>query len=279
MYPVAYPISMFLDWLLGSQHRRTYTRLGLGELVREQGRVLSQDELDVITGALELWDKVAKDVLVPMNIVFKLSFHQIITDKLIRDILNYGHSRIPVWKDNDDNIVGIILVKQLLRVNSSGVLSVCDLNILPTFVVPKNYSLFALLHEFRSGASHMAMVTESSRSSTTVPVTPRRRVESSSFNAVVDMTNIYQENIQTIGIVTLEDVIEQLLKRNIEDETDLWKPKNQILDNRVSKLSEMRSDLLEKLSSHIDSASEMTNVTAGKGDDFQVCFDNRNYGT
>ncbi len=69
---------------------------------------------------------------------------------------------MPIWLGRRDNIVGLLLVKHLIRVDPANEIRVSDLQIMPVFVVREDISLFALLRRFRTGASHMAVVTSSS---------------------------------------------------------------------------------------------------------------------
>jgi metal transporter CNNM len=270
--PVSYPIALFLDWMLGKENHQVLSRAGLKELAQEQSRMLTNDELDVITGALDLHSKVASDVCLPIGRAFTLSYNAVLSDKVMRDILDHGHSRVPIWRGRRDNIVGLLLVKHLIRVDPANEIKVSDLQIMPVFVVREDISLFALLRRFRTGASHMAVVTSSSgeppgaRASPAVaaaqpaegdaatteaetPPPPRRRnkIDLNAEYEAVRMSDLDQPDSYAVGILTLEDVMEQLLKHAIEDETDVWKPVNDRLDQRLSKVRSLREDLLESL--------------------------------
>jgi metal transporter CNNM len=268
-FPVSYPISLVLDWMLGAENHQVLSRAGLKELAQEQSRMLTNDELDVITGALDLHSKVASDVCLPIGRAFMLSYNAVLSDKVLRDILDHGHSRVPIWRGRRDNIVGLLLVKHLIRVDPAIEIKVSDLQIMPVFVVREDISLFALLRRFRTGASHMAVVVTTSgepasaRASPAAPDAqqgeggdapppppPPRRRKKIDLNAefeAVSMSDLDQPDSYAVGILTLEDVMEQLLKHSIEDETDVWKPVNDRLDQRLSKVRSLREDLLTSL--------------------------------
>ena len=122
LLPIAYVIAAILDYLLGEEHGRGYNRQGLFQVIRthdvEHGGPLSADERDIIEGALELQEKTAGSILVPLDSTFMISYHARLDDATMRKILDSGRSRIPVFKGRRENIVGIILVKQLIRVHT-----------------------------------------------------------------------------------------------------------------------------------------------------------------
>ena len=110
---------------------------------------------------------------------------------LIQIILKKGFSRIPVFKGDRENIVGMIMVKNLLEVDLTGKVFIKNLklSIIPKFL--QDHSLFTAFNEFKQGRSHMGIV-----------------------ESFVDGIR------KPIGIVTLEDLIEELLQQEIIDETD-----------------------------------------------------------
>lgn len=214
LLPITYVVSSLLDLLLGSDHEPTYTRKGLRDIVSTHKK-LNEEERDIITGTLELREKRACDVLTPMESVFKLGSNVELTDTVLRNILQSGRSRIPVFRgpETGGDIIGLILTKHLLRFDPSKNkgCQVRDLQLAPVLLTSSNTSLFQLLGEFRSGASsHLAVVLDDS-------------------------------NNRPIGILTLEDVLECLMKRDIYDEKDVWSSLEQELDNNAKKLRETRA--------------------------------------
>ncbi|GBG29520.1 DUF21 domain-containing protein At5g52790 [Hondaea fermentalgiana] len=284
-FPIVYPIARLLDYLLGEEHHATYSRAGLGELARQQGKltghgVLEDDELDIITGTLELHDKKADQLCVPLDHAFKLSYTDKLTDKVLRDILDHGHSRIPIWKDSPSNIIGLLLVKHLIRIDPETEIQVSDLQIMPILVVDQHVSLFALLRRFRTGTSHMAAIKRNPGPAPASPLAPDTSARASHVKDVseiglitrprsttesedlIQVSTLHQTPIETIGILTLEDVIEELLKHDIEDETDRWVPVNEELDQRISKVRSLRDHLLSSLEQGTQQVSQRHNASA-----------------
>ena len=177
LLPIAYTIAAILDWLLGKERQNGYNRQGLFEVVRthdvEHGGPLTADERDIIEGTLELADKTSESILIPNSSVFKVSFDARLDDALMREILDSGRSRVPVYKDNEDNIIGLLLVKQLIRLHTlPNAPNVSDIRLVPAVIVSTSSSLFDLLKTFRSGASHLAVVVRGAGGGTNFRIRP-----------------------------------------------------------------------------------------------------------
>lgn len=198
-YPIAYPIGKFLDWLLGDTEGALYKKTELKEFVtlhgKEHGGDLSGDEVKIVQGALSLHTKRIDQVMTILPYVFMLEARTRLTDDTLESIMNTGHSRIPVYVEIKDNIIGIILVKNLVyllleRAPEISNIQVRELDMIKAPHMKTDMSLFDAINFFQEGASHMAIV----------------------------------ENAEghTIGIVTLEDLIEEILVEEILDESDIF---------------------------------------------------------
>lgn len=119
-FPVAYPISKLLDWLLGKGHFALMRRAELKTLVDMHGDAagkggeLTHDETTIITGALEMTQKTAKDAMTPISETFSLDINAKLDRHTVGMIMTKGHSRIPIYSGRPSNIIGLILVKNLL---------------------------------------------------------------------------------------------------------------------------------------------------------------------
>ncbi|KAK6939464.1 CNNM, transmembrane domain [Dillenia turbinata] len=115
-FPIAYPISKFLDWMLGKGHAVLLRRAELKTFVDFHGNEagkggdLTHDETTIIAGALELTEKTAKDAMTPISKAFSLNLDATLNLVTLNAIITMGHSRIPVYSGNPTNIVGLILV-------------------------------------------------------------------------------------------------------------------------------------------------------------------------
>ncbi|KAL6637586.1 hypothetical protein ACP70R_025158 [Stipagrostis hirtigluma subsp. patula] len=275
-FPVAYPISKLLDYVLGHGHTALFRRAELKTLVTLHGNEagkggeLTHDETTIIAGALELTEKKAKDAMTPLCQTFAIDINAKLDRELMQEVLEKGHSRVPVYYEKKTNIIGLILVKNLLSVNSDDEVPIKNVTIRKIPRVSEDMPLYDILNEFQKGHSHMAVVIrknnpsypaiQSTNDGGTVEVSiaiddksgekvvknlppPLRRWKSypNSQNSnrgsrtkkwskdQSDVLQIHEEPLPTlsedeeaIGIITMEDVIEELLqvRRDIR-ETDV----------------------------------------------------------
>ncbi|XP_057542215.1 DUF21 domain-containing protein At2g14520-like [Amaranthus tricolor] len=281
-FPVAYPISKLLDLLLGHGHVALFRRAELKTLVNLHGNEagkggeLTHDETTIIAGALELTEKTAGDAMTPIADTFAIDINATLDRVTMNSILDNGHSRVPVYYEEQTNIIGVILVKNLLTINPEDEIPVKSVTIRKVPRVPETMPLYDILNEFQKGHSHMAVVIRQSNKSETqfvngnpdddsakeVRVTITGDVPEQSKNLQKDESiqqkrkfykwksfpnsnksnkglrtkkwnrDIYSDVLElekplpkpdeeeAIGIITLEDVIEELLQEEIYDETD-----------------------------------------------------------
>jgi len=131
-----------------------------------------------------------------------------ISETLSRDvlsnILDVGHSRLPIFEGSRQNIRGLLLVKKLIVLNPSDSVTVRSIGLRQPLYIPPEMTLLELLNHFQVGKSHMAFV-----------CTDPKRVESA-----IRSGKSLPKDIKVMGMLTLEDLIEILIQENITDETD-----------------------------------------------------------
>ncbi|XP_059624055.1 DUF21 domain-containing protein At2g14520-like isoform X2 [Cornus florida] len=163
-FPVAYPISKLLDYLLGEGHEPLFRRAELKTLVdfhsteAGKGGELSLNETTIIAGALELTEKTARDSMTPISETFAIDINAKLDKNLVNLILEKGHSRVPVYYDQPRNIIGLILVKNLFSINPANETPVKNVTIRRIPRVSETMPLYDILNEFQKGHSHMAVV-------------------------------------------------------------------------------------------------------------------------
>eukprot|EP00899_Mesostigma_viride_P006283 jgi/Mesvir1/15656/Mv03260-RA.1 len=221
--PVAWPLSKALDCLLGKSHGSYYKRAELRELVglhsarldgesggassiMERGRggdeggeygrerdscVLTAQEATIIRGALDMRDKRVKVAMTPLARVFSLPMTDKLNAATVERILASGHSRVPVYRSTPDTILGVLMVKKLIGYDLQQGIPIMELNLVRVPHIAADMRLSEALSLFRGGKSHLAVVVSE------------------------------QDHLTVLGIVTLEDVLEELLQVEILDETDL----------------------------------------------------------
>ncbi|VUZ41177.1 unnamed protein product [Hymenolepis diminuta] len=203
MFPVAFPISFLLDKILGEDIGQVYNKEKLGVLLKEQQNagLVAPDEMNIIAGVLNMSTKTVKDIMTPLSDAFMLPNTALLDFDTMNEIFSHGFTRIPMYEGDRKNIKAILNVKDLGFINADDkvpVATVCNFYNRSIVVVPETTSLEAILKEFRQGKTHMAFV---------------ERIEP---NGVGDP---YQE---LVGLVTLEDVIEEIIQAEIVDETDIF---------------------------------------------------------
>ncbi|XP_067393160.1 metal transporter CNNM1 isoform X3 [Emydura macquarii macquarii] len=203
-FPLCYPLSRLLDWALHQELSTFSTRERLLETLRaaDPHSDLVREELAMVQGALELRTKAVEEVLTPLADCFMLRSDAVLDFATVSEILRSGYTRIPVYEgERRDNIVDLLFVKDLAFVDPDDctpLQTVTRFYRRPLHWVFSDSRLDTLLEEFKKGKSHLAIV---------------QRV-----NNEGEGDPFYE----VMGIVTLEDVIEEIIKSEILDETDLY---------------------------------------------------------
>jgi hemolysin (HlyC) family protein len=166
-------------------------RTELVALLRQasQRGLVEPDALSMLEGVLEVGDLQVRDIMIPRaQMVFVRRDDPFA--KLLPVVVESGHSRFPVMDEDRDDIVGILLAKDLLRLYSNDVRERFDIReyMRPVVFVPESKRLNVLLKDFRRNRNHMALVVD--------------------------------EYGGVSGLVTIEDVIEQIVGE-IDDEFDV----------------------------------------------------------
>jgi len=236
LYPCAAPIAALLDWMLGHNEDAILSRGALRQFAimhgeANRGGPLNEDELGIILGALDLHKRAARDTGTKLEEVFMISLDTELNVATLATISKAGHSRVPVYRGEDrTNIVGLLLVKQLVRLDYQVLVKNLDA-IYPVLVAGKDVSLFALLKRFCTGESHMAVVVDS--------------VDTDDGIRICDFRKPGTDALKVTRIVTLEDVLEKLLRKDIRDEKDSWKPAYEDLEDRLYRARLLKRELSE----------------------------------
>ncbi|OGM50441.1 DUF21 and CBS domain protein (Mam3) [Aspergillus bombycis] len=200
MAPVAWPIAKLLDRLLGEDHGTIYKKAGLKTLVTlhktlgEAGEQLNSDEVTIISAVLDLKDKPVGSIMTPMDDVFTMSADTVLDEDTMDLILSQGYSRIPIHEpDNPTNFVGMLLVKMLITYDPEDCRRVREFALATLPETRPETSCLDIVNFFQEGKSHMVLVSE-----------------------------YPGEDRGALGVVTLEDVIEELIGEEIVDESDVF---------------------------------------------------------
>jgi magnesium and cobalt transporter len=193
-------------------------RKELLEVLREahQNKLLDSEALAIVEGAIQVADLQVRDIMVPRSQMMSIKANQT-PKEFLPSIIEAAHSRYPVVGESLDDVIGILLAKDLLPLILSGEqpnFNIKDL-LRPATFVPESKRLNVLLREFRANHNHMAVVIDE-------------------YGGVA-------------GLVTIEDVLEQIVG-DIEDEHDVEE------DSYVKPLPS--GDFLVKALTPIDSFNE-----------------------
>ncbi|XP_037548533.1 metal transporter CNNM4 [Nematolebias whitei] len=201
--PLSFPISKLLDFLLGQEIGTVYNREKLVEMLKvtEPYNDLDKEELNMIQGALELRTKTVEDVMTPLANCFMMQADAVLNFNTMSEIMESGYTRIPVYDGERSNIVDILYVKDLAFVDPDDCTHLKTITKFynhPVHFVFHDTKLDAMLEEFKQGKSHLAIVQK--------------------VNSEGEGDPFYE----VLGLVTLEDVIEEIIKSEILDESDLY---------------------------------------------------------
>lgn len=174
----------------------------LAEIGHEVGAI-KDDEHELISGIVSSKKTIVREIIIPRVDMIALPINSGI-EEVIRVINKSLHSRIPVYQDDLDNIRGILFAKDLLPLLKNPEISAnfrLDQTIKPAFFVPSTKKIGDLLREFQEKKTHLAIVVD--------------------------------EYGGTMGLVTLEDVIEEIIGEMREQGTDEDSPVKKLNENSL----------------------------------------------
>ena len=152
----------------------------------EDNQIINTESRLMLEGVIRMAEMTAGDVMLASTRMDLLNIEDPV-DELLHQVIDTGHSRFPVYEDERDNIIGILLAKDLLKLQRAPELNIRAL-LRPAVFVPESKGLNDLLRQFRDNRNHLAIVID--------------------------------EYGRTAGLITIEDVLEQIVGE-IEDEFDI----------------------------------------------------------
>jgi len=190
-YPIVKPISLILNKITGKESPTIYSKRKFQEIIEfhknQKESVIDEDEERIITGALTFSDKKVKEIMTPKDDVFALPVETKLSKDFIQKIKDLGFSRVPVYISEIDNIIGIAFVKDMIGcdLENKTIDDFCKKRI---YTINENCKLDRVLNQFLDTRNHLFVVDNEQR--------------------------------KVVGLITIEDVIEEILKKEIIDETD-----------------------------------------------------------
>jgi magnesium and cobalt transporter len=188
------------DFLTPQPTEPSQRRQELIETLREAQTegLIDADALSMIEGVFQVGQLCARDILVPRAQIDWIDIGHPLSE-IIQNVIDAAHSRFPVFEGSKDNVIGILLAKDLLRHATEKDFQVRDW-LRPAVFIPESKRLSVLLRDFKDNRNHLAIVVD--------------------------------EYSGVAGIITIEDVLEQIVG-DIEDEHDIDEEADNIisLDN------------------------------------------------
>ncbi len=184
----AKPRPWWHKWLRSTVDTSVINREELVNELRQaqKNNIIGAEALSMIEGVMQVDNLQVRDIMIPRSnihfIHYEDSFHDI-----LKVVMQAGHSRYPVFDENRDDVEGILLAKDLLKyIGNEKTFDIDDI-LRPPIIVPESQKLNVLLSSFRNSRNHMAIVVD--------------------------------EYSGTSGVITIEDVLEQIVG-DIDDEHD-----------------------------------------------------------
>lgn len=208
---VVVAVTPLIAWLLNALHpllarlavwlekRRTdmshtglYEREDLVAFMERQRQMtdsrIDSSEIDMAIHALTFGEKTVGDTMIPRRIVKMVNIADRIGPVLMDELFESGHSRFPVYNGNADVLVGVLYLRDLVDARGAG--TIADVAKREVYYVHEDQTLYHVLHAFIKTKHHLFVV-----------------------------INSFEE---FVGIITIEDVLEQVIGRKIEDEFDRY---------------------------------------------------------
>jgi len=192
-YPIAFPIAKILDHFLGQELPTTYSKSELMDIISEhessEHSDIDQDEERILHGALQFSHRSVREVMTPADKVISFDENQKLNDVFFNQVNESGFSRLPIYSGKASNVVGILYVKDLIVEDD-------DISIKQTeealerdyLTVRGNHKLDVVLTKMLKSKNHIAVVRDNQK--------------------------------EFIGVISLEDIIEEIIQQEIIDEDD-----------------------------------------------------------
>ena len=192
LYPVSAPIAWVLDRVLGEELPTIYSKRELMKLIEDHEDAresdLDADEERILKGALTFSDKRVADVMTPRAVVAQYAADQVVDTDFILHVKRSGFSRFPVWEGAPGRVIGMLHAVDLVGIAGDGTRRVRDLPLHPPEFIEEMESLDNTLERFLRTQRHLFAV--------------RGR-----------------EGVMS-GVISLEDILEEILRKEIVDERD-----------------------------------------------------------
>lgn len=192
LYPVIAPIAFALDKILGEELPTIYSKKELIKLIEEHEDAgdseIDEDEERILKGALTFSEKLVKDVMTPETVIESYNINQKIDKNFIKKVKSSGFSRLPIFDSDNEEIVGILHAIDLIGLDGEEKKHIKDMPLSKPEFINENEALDDALNKFLKSHKHLFIV-------------------KNEFGTVT-------------GVLSLEDIVEEILEQEIVDERD-----------------------------------------------------------
>jgi metal transporter CNNM len=192
-YPIAFPIAYILDKALGDELPRMYSKSELMHIISEhedyENSPIDADEKRILHGALKFSHRRVDEVMTPIEQVVMFDIEQKLTHAFLEEVASTGYSRYPIYQKKKANIIGILYTKDLLTEDENIAIKNTEEAFERKFLRVRTHDLLdGVLARMLKQKRHLAVA--------------------------------YDKSDNSIGVITLEDIIEEILQYEIQDEDD-----------------------------------------------------------
>jgi len=188
--PVAYPLSLLLDKTLSAELPPIFTKDELVKIIEEHSQSedsdVREEELRIVDHALRFGEKHIRDVMTPRSVIKGIEQDEVLSPEVLNELHESGLSRFPVYKESIDHVVGTLFIRDLLQIE--GKTTAKEAMEKKVYFVNEKQNLDQVLNAFFKTKHHLYIV--------------------------------INEFSEVVGLITIEDVIEEILGRQIVDEFD-----------------------------------------------------------
>lgn len=206
LHPLSGRAGKLLDKFIGGEMPTIYSTDELVKILEEHeisdDSDIKSDEIAMVRNAISFGDKLVTDVMTPESVVTGIQADEVLSPKVLKDLYDSGHSRFPVYEETIDNIVGILYLRDLIDTSkhSKTARTAMDKEV---YYVNEHQVLDHVLNAFISTKHHL-------------------------FIVINEFSNV-------MGIITIEDIIEEIMGREIVDEFDRFDDMREVASLRAQK--------------------------------------------
>ena len=247
-YPISFPIAKFMDCVVGLHGKTRFCNSDLKSVielhVKEYKGNLNPQQMGYFTGFLDIMNKKVGELMLPVEKVFKLNYKYKINKANIDKLIESGYSRIPIYEEDSNNLIGILRVKDLIGKDllRPCLLNELDIKLTEPIHITEDTLFLDLFEKFKSGKSRMAFIHKELKDEKLLPNNEDKNiineekieVKEPLLGDIITEEKKEEKKIKgtpVIGIITLKDLIENWLtihimgEENYDEDDKIKKPK------------------------------------------------------